>query len=461
MADASVFHIAVIGSGPGGFYATEALLRSGTPVAVDMFEQLPVPYGLVRFGVAPDHPRLKQVTTAFDRIAAMPGFRFIGGVSAGRDVSIDELRDSYDAVILATGADVSRSLGIPGEELAGSHSAGDFVAWYNGHPDYRDVHFDLDCEAVTIIGHGNVALDVARILAKTADELRRTDIAGHALEALSESRVRDIHVVGRGTPAQARFSSKELREFLELQACDPSIDGRDIAIGDFAAENPHDPELTEKLSLLRAFSQASPTKPRRCIFRFGLSPIVIRGRSGVEAIAFARQPPGAVESIDCGLVFRSVGRRTAPLAGVPYDDRRGVHANIEGRVVLDSAVIAGLYACGWSKRGPSGTIGTNRACGLATAQTVLADLPVHALRRSGNPDTLLAQLRSRVGRIVSYADWAAIDAAEKRRGVPLGKPREKFVSVPELLAAANACPGPGCHRTVISGANAPSGDPAC
>ena len=397
-----------------------------------------MPYGLVRFGVAPDHPKLKQVTTAFDRIAAMPGFRFIGGVAAGRDVTIDELRNSYDAVILATGADVGRSLAIPGEELTGSHSAGDFVAWYNGHPDYRDVPFDLDCDAVTIIGHGNVALDVARILAKTAAELRRTDIASHALEALSESRVREIHVVGRGKPVQARFSSKELREFLELEACDPSIDGRDIAPGDFAAENPHEPELTEKLSLLRAFAQASPAKPRRCIFRFGLSPVVIKGQTGVEGIAFAQQASDAIENIDCGLVFRSVGRRTAPLAGVPYDDRRGVHANIEGRIVLGSAVIAGLYACGWSKRGASGTIGTNRACGLATAQTVLADLPAHALRRSCSPDTLLAQLRRRVSQIVSYADWAAIDAVEKRRGALVGKPREKFVSVSELLAAANA-----------------------
>jgi len=438
MADAGVFHIAVIGSGPSGFYATEALLRSGAPVAIDMFERLPVPYGLVRFGVAPDHPKLKQVTTAFDRIAMMPGFRFIGGVSAGRDVSIDELRGCYDAVILATGAEVSRPLGIPGEELTGSHNAGDFVAWYNGHPDHRDAHFDLDCDAVTIIGHGNVALDVARMLAKTADELRRTDIAGHALEALSESRVRDIHIVGRGKPAQAKFSSKELREFLELATCDPSIDGRDIATGDFAAEDPHDAELIEKLSLLQAMSQAPATKARRCIFRFGLSPIAIDGQTRAERIAFARQGTTAVETIDSGLVFRSVGRRTAPLAGVPYDDRRGVHANIEGRIVRDAAVIPGLYACGWSKRGPSGTIGTNRACGSATAQTVLADLAARAPRRSRHPDALLAQLRGRVSHIVSYPDWVTIDAAEKRRGALLGKPREKFVSVPELLAAVIA-----------------------
>ena len=216
----------MIGSGPSGFYATEALLRSGMPLAVDMFERLPVPYGLVRFGVAPDHPKLKLVTAAFDRIATTPGFRFIGGVAVGRDVTIDELRESYDAVVLATGADVSRSLGVPGEDLPGSHHAGDFVAWYNGHPDYRDCHFDLGCEAATVIGHGNVALDVARILAKTADELRRTDIARHALEVLAESRIREIHVVGRGKPSQAKFTAKELRDFLELEACDTTVDGR-------------------------------------------------------------------------------------------------------------------------------------------------------------------------------------------------------------------------------------------
>jgi ferredoxin/flavodoxin---NADP+ reductase len=244
-ADADGFCVAVIGSGPSGFYVTEALLRSGTPLAVDMFEQLPVPYGLVRFGVAPDHPKLKLVTTAFDRIAKAPGFRFIGGVAIGRDVSIDELRDSYDAVVLATGADISRSLGIPGEGLPGIHHAGDFVAWYNGHPDYRDCHFNLDCEAATVIGHGNVALDVARILAKTAAELRRTDIARHALEVLAESRIREIRVVGRGRPPQAKFSAKELRDFLDLETCDTTIDSRDVVSDDFTPDNPQDPELTD------------------------------------------------------------------------------------------------------------------------------------------------------------------------------------------------------------------------
>ena len=437
-AEASPFRIAVIGSGPSGFYTTEALFRSGAPVAVDMFEQLPVPYGLVRFGVAPDHPKLKQVTAAFDRIATTPGFRFIGAVTVGRDVTIDELRDGYDAVILATGADVSRSLDIPGESLRGCHHAGDFVAWYNGHPDFRNLQIDLDHEAATVIGHGNVALDVARILAKTADELRGTDIARHALDILAESRIREIHIVGRGRPAQAKFSAKELRDFLELEHCDAATDGSAVTRDDFEPENPGDPELSEKLALLRAFSEQALTKPRRCFFRFGLSPIAIRGQERVEAIAFTRQTSGTVGQIDCGLVFRSVGRRTAPLAGVPYDEHRGVHANIGGRVAIGQQVLAGLYVCGWSKRGPSGTIGTNRGCGMATAEAVLADLPSRLGSRSGNPDLLLARLRTRVGRIVSYADWTTIDAAEKRRGTLLGKPREKFVSVPDMLAAMQA-----------------------
>jgi ferredoxin--NADP+ reductase len=437
-ADVGGFRIAVVGSGPSGFYATEALLRADTPLAVDLFERLPVPYGLVRFGVAPDHPKLKLVTAAFDRIATTPGFRFIGGVAIGRDVTLDELRESYDAVVLATGADVSRSLGIPGEDLPGSHHAGDFVAWYNGHPDFRDCQFDLDCEAATVVGHGNVALDVARILAKTADELRRTDIAAHALEVLAESRIREIHVVGRGNPSQAKFTAKELRDFLDLETCDTTIDRRDVVPDDFMPDNSQDPELAEKLALLGTFSQQALTKPRRCTFRFGLSPVAIKGRSRMEAIVFEQQKSKAIEELDCGLCFRSIGRQTVPLAGVPYDDLRGVHANIEGRVADGPSVIAGLYVCGWSKRGPSGTIGTNRGCGMATAAAVLADLPARRGQRSGDPDALLARLRPRVARIVSYRDWVAIDAAEKRRGAPLGKPREKFVSVADMLAATDA-----------------------
>jgi ferredoxin--NADP+ reductase len=289
-----------------------------------------------------------------------------------------------------------------------------------------------------VVGHGNVALDVARILAKTADELRRTDIAAHALEVLAESRIREIHVVGRGNPSQAKFTAKELRDFLDLETCDTTIDRRDVVPDDFMPDNSQDPELAEKLALLGTFSQQALTKPRRCTFRFGLSPVAIKGRSRMEAIVFEQQKSKAIEELDCGLCFRSIGRQTVPLAGVPYDDLRGVHANIEGRVADGPSVIAGLYVCGWSKRGPSGTIGTNRGCGMATAAAVLADLPARRGQRSGDPDALLARLRPRVARIVSYRDWVAIDAAEKRRGAPLGKPREKFVSVADMLAATDA-----------------------
>lgn len=433
---ASQLHIAVVGSGPSGFYAAEALLRSGAPVTVDMFERLPVPYGLVRFGVAPDHPKLKQVTTTFDRIAGMPGFRFIGGVAVGADVAIDALRQAYDAVILATGAELSRALDIPGEALPGSHSAGDFVAWYNGHPEFCDLQFDLSHETAIVIGHGNVALDVARILAKTADELRQTDIARHALEILAESRIREIHVIGRGRPAQAKFAAKELRDFLELSACDTSVDMRGLAADEFEPQSSADPDNVEKLSLLRGFLGQVTTKARRCVFRFGLSPVAIRGRDCLEAISFGHRS-GAIEDIACGLSFSSVGRRTVPVAGVPYDAHRGVHANIDGRVATDGSIVEGLYACGWSKRGPNGTIGTNRGCGIATAEAVLADL-AHRRPRPDTPDALLARLAGRVARIVSYPDWTAIDAAEKRRGALLGKPREKFVRIADMLAAMDA-----------------------
>ncbi|MDR3486381.1 MAG: pyridine nucleotide-disulfide oxidoreductase, partial [Bradyrhizobium sp.] len=265
-----------------------------------------------------------------------------------------------------------------------------------------------------------------------------TDIARHALEVLAESRIREIHVVGRGKPSQARFTAKELRDFLELDECGASVLSRDVTPDDFTPDNPQDPELAEKLALLGTFSQQALTKRRRCVFRFGLSPLAIRGRGRVETVGFARRDSRAIEDINCGLVFRSIGRRTAPLAGVPYNEHRGVHANIDGRVADSSSVIAGLYVCGWSKRGPSGTIGTNRGCGMATAEAVLADLPARRGRRSGGPDALLARLRQRVARIVSYRDWVAIDAAEKRRGAPLGKPREKFVSVADMLAATDA-----------------------
>ena len=431
------YRVAIVGGGPSGFYAAEALLRSGQSIDVDMFERLPVPYGLVRFGVAPDHPKLKQVTRVFDRIAGTPGFRFFGAVEIGEGLSLTALRSCYHAVILATGAPVGRLMDVPGETLPGNHQAGDFVAWYNGHPDFRHLRFDLDAEQAVVVGHGNVALDVARILAKTPDELRHTDIAAHALEALAASRVREIYLVGRRGPDQTRFAAKELQEFAELADCDPAVE-----LGDCPELPPSsDPpgESAAALAVLREFSTRPMAKRRRCIFLFGLTPLGIEGDGRIRRMLFceSHKRTGAVAqtqvSLDCSLVFSSIGRRAEPIIGIPYDGARGVHANIGGRLAADGSVLAGLYVCGWGKRGPQGTIGTNRSCSVETVVNVLADLP-QLDEPPRDPDRLFAATPIR--RYVDYPAWVRIDAEEVARGGANGKPREKLVAVEEMFAAA-------------------------
>lgn len=426
------YRVAVVGGGPSGFYAAEALLRAERGIAVDMFERLPVPYGLVRFGVAPDHPKLKQVTRVFDRIAKTPGFRFFGGVDLGEVVSIEALRACYHAVVLATGASQSRTMQLPGEDLPGSHLAGDFVAWYNGHPDFRDRTFDFSGESAVIVGHGNVALDVARMLAKTADELRHTDIAAHALAALATSRIREIHVVGRRGPDQTRFAAKELKEFADLVDCDPAVETG----GGFPESVGADGEAEAALTVLRDFARRPAVKRRRCIFHFGLLPHAIEGNGRVERMRFSQRqqhgvPAGEV-ALGCNLVFSSIGRRAAALAGIPYDPERGVHANIDGRLIANGEPLPGLYVCGWGKRGPQGTIGTNRGCSVETVERILADLPALAAP-SASVDLLLS---GALGRRVDYAGWERIDAEETARGRLSGKPREKVVAIDEMFAIA-------------------------
>jgi ferredoxin--NADP+ reductase len=432
---AARYRVAIIGGGPSGFYAAEALLRSGQSVDVDMFERLPVPYGLVRFGVAPDHPKLKLVTKVFDRIAEMPGFRFFGGVEIGGALSIDALRSCYHAVVLATGASISRLMELPGERLANSHQASDFVAWYNGHPDFRDCKFDLSGERVVIVGHGNVALDVARILAKTEEELRHTDIAAHALEALAASRVRDIYLVGRRAPNRTKFAAKELEEFSGLADCDPVVELGDSP--ELSQSATADAEAEVAFDLLKEFARRPATKARRCVFRFDLAPLAIEGADRVERILFrdtSRQDGGSV-AVDCDMVLSSIGRRSAPIAGIPYDEARGVHANVNGRLAANGAPLCGLYVCGWGKRGPQGTIGTNRACSIETVANILADLP-QLDQPPHHPDRLFGG--TSISRYVDYPAWARIDAAEVARGRPKGKPREKLVGLDEMFAAAGA-----------------------
>ncbi|MGN8084195.1 FAD-dependent oxidoreductase [Variovorax sp. 22077] len=446
MSDAgtSPFRVAIVGAGPSGFYAAERLLGSALPMRVDLLERLPVPYGLVRYGVAPDHPKLKQVTAVFDRIAAMPGFRFVGGLELGPDVSVDDLLASYHAVILATGAPLGRHMGIPGEDLPGSHLASDFVGWYNGHPDQKNRHFDLSGERAVIVGQGNVSLDIARILLKSVDELRRTDIAAHALDALAHSRVREVHIVGRRGPADIRFSPKELHEIAQLPSCEALVDAADIRTESFALPAGTDAEKAAAIAMLKRLAcvGAAREQHKRCVFRFHLEPQGIEGAASVERIRFGRPRgwPAGAESvgIECGLVFSSIGRRSCSLEGVPYDDGRGTHANLHGRVVDGCRLVSGLYVCGWSKRGPQGTIGTNRACSHETAAAVLADLPALAHRTLAAEHPLLGIIGPThpAGKYIDFQDWVRINAAEVARGARIGKPREKFVSLEHLYAAA-------------------------
>ncbi len=345
--------VAVVGSGPSGFYAAEALIKSDLHVKVTMFERLPVPYGLVRSGVAPDHPKLKQAIKVYAKIAEAQAFRYIGNVTVGADISVAELKQTHHAVIFTCGAEADRKLGIPGEDLPGSYTATEFVGWYNGHPDYRDRLFDLSHERAVIIGQGNVAADVSRILAKTVDELRHTDIAAHALDVLATSKIKEIHVIGRRGPAQAKFTSKELKEFGELADCAPIIDREELRLNT-ASET----ELADKTNagskkvydLFSGFSGRETDKCKKCIFTFLKSPKEIKGGHKVEQLileknALSGEPfeqsargTGDLLTLDTGIVFRSIGYRGTPMPGVPFDDARGIFPNTDGRIMKEGAI---------------------------------------------------------------------------------------------------------------------------
>jgi len=446
--------VAVVGSGPSGFYAAEALFAAGIPIQVDMYDSLPAPFGLVRYGVAPDHPKIKNIIARYEKTAAHPAFAFFGNVEVGRHIAAEEMRRYYDAVVFANGAQTDRRLGIPGEDLAGSYTATEFVAWYNGHPDYRDRVFDLSHECAVVIGQGNVAVDVARILAKTVDELKDTDIAAHALDALAESKVREVRMVGRRGPVQAAFTPPELKELGELADCDTLVDASELELNESSRaelEVLKWREAQKNYDLLgQLAARGRPGKSRRLMIQFYRGPREIIGAQRVEQIVLERNAlngePGAqkakgtgvTETIPCGVVFRSVGYRGVAIPGVPFDEKGGIIPNLEGRVTRDGKPIPGLYAAGWIKRGPSGIIGTNKPCSFETVKAVVADLP--SLPRCAEParETVLALLASRGARVVSYHDWRKVDAAEVERGAAVGKPREKFVSVADMLGVLGA-----------------------
>jgi len=424
--------VAVVGSGPAGFYAAGALLAGGAQV--DMIERLPTPWGLVRLGVAPDHPKIKSVSRAFERIALQDGFRFLGNVEVGRDVQHDELLELYDAVLYAVGAQTDRRMGIPGEDLPGSRPATEFVAWYNGHPDFQHLEFDLSGKRAVVIGNGNVAVDVARMLALTKEELDPTDTTDAAIDAIANAGIEEIVMVGRRGPAQAAFTTPELIELGELAGADVIVDAAELE-----GAQPKDTNAERNLEVLREYAQREPQgKARRIVLRFFRSPVAILGEERVTGIELVRNvldeneravPTDETETLDCGIVFRSVGYRGVALPGVPFDDGRGTIPNEGGRVGER------VYAAGWIKRGPSGVIGTNKKDASETVALLLAEL-ADAPRLGKTDGDVDAFLVEHGARPVIYQGWTAIDERERAAGEPLGRPRVKLCSWDELLEAA-------------------------
>jgi len=455
--------VAIVGSGPAGFYAAGHLLKSKSHpdlcVQVDMFDRLPTPWGLVRAGVAPDHPNIKAVSRVYEKTAEHPEFRFYGNVELGRDLTRDDLIARYHAVVYAVGAQTDRRMGIPGEDLPGSWAATEFVAWYNGHPDYRDLEFDLSAERAVVVGNGNVATDVARMLALTRDELAQTDVADHALDVLAESNVGEIVVLGRRGPAQAAFTNPELLELGEMTDADVFVDPGDVELDPLSkafieSEAAHTTKK-KNVEILTGYAGREPLgKRRRIVLRFLVSPVEILGTDRVEGLRIAHnelvegddgslraRPTDLTEELDCGLVFRSIGYQGTRIDGVPFDERSCTIPNEGGRITDRS----GEYAVGWIKRGPTGIIGTNKRDAQETVNSILEDLDADRLPAPADPerDSMEALLAERQPDAVSYAGWQAVDRVEREAGEPHGRPRVKLCSFEELLEAAkDATPAP-------------------
>lgn len=451
--------VAIVGSGPAAFYAADHLLKqNGLTVEVDMFDRLPTPFGLVRGGVAPDHPKIKTVTKAYEQMAANPRFRFYGNVELGKHLSLDDLRAHYHQILYATGAQTDRRMGIPGEDLRGSHPATEFVAWYNGHPDYRDCQFDLSQERVAVVGVGNVAIDVARILCRTPAELKTTDIAAHALEALSQSKVKEVYLLGRRGPAQAAFSNPEVKEVGEMADATTLTLPEEVALDALSKaelERTKDRATSKKVEILQSYALPKPDgKSRKLVIRFLVSPVELigdeRGRVvkmrlvknvlyATEAGTLSPKATDQFEELPVGLVFRSVGYRGVPLPGVPFHDKWGVILNEKGRVLDPDTKQPrlGEYTSGWIKRGPSGVIGTNKPDSVETANNMLEDLKNGQVLQPANPDGAAAEalVCQRQSQHVTFADWLKLDELELANGEAAGRPRLKFTRVEEMLAA--------------------------
>jgi ferredoxin--NADP+ reductase len=450
--------VAVIGSGPTGFYAAQHLFnQQDLHVRVDVYDRLPTPYGLVRLGVAPDHQKIKSVIAVYRKTAAHPGFRFFGNVELGVHVTVEDLRRHYHQIVYCTGAQTDRRLNIPGEDLTGSYTATEFVAWYNGHPDYVNHEFDLSQEAAVVVGIGNVAVDVARVLCRTHDELARTDIADYALEALRESNVKRVYMLGRRGPAQAAFTNAEVKELGELPGACCSVRAEDMQLDDVSRaklEDKPDKMTARKLDILNGLiDRSEPDKPKRLEIRFLESPVEIEGDEAgrVKAVRVVRnelfladggavkcRPIDRYETLDAGLVFRSVGYRGVPVPGVPFREDWAQIPNDKGRVLdaADGAPVRGEYCAGWIKRGPQGVIGTNKPDALETVRCMLEDLEAgKALEPEAPAEAIEAFVRERQPDCFSYDDWCKLDELEVGKGEPLGRSRVKYTDVGEMLRA--------------------------
>jgi NADPH-dependent glutamate synthase beta subunit-like oxidoreductase len=428
-------HIAVIGSGPAGYYSAEALQKQfGDQVRIDVIDRMPVPYGLIRFGVAPDHQSIKAVSRRYEKVALSDNVRFAGNVLVGRDVSVAELLDLYDAIILATGAPADRPLDIAGADLPGVVGSAAFVGWYNGHPEFAALDPPLDFAGAAVIGNGNVALDVARILAKTPEEFVGSDIVAHAFEALGNSQIRDIHILGRRGPHQIAMTPKELGELGHLAEAAPRVEPDDLPpeMDDALLE----PGQRKSVTHLRDFANAAPAKKKTILFDFFARPVAIEGDGRVERMIVektrldargAAVGTGETYAIDCGLVVSCIGYKTPPIEGIPYEEQSGRFANAEG------VIGQGLYCVGWARRGPTGTIGTNRPDGYEVAERIAADLATATGRKAGR-DGLDKLLNARGVDVVTFRDWQKIEAAEAARARE-GSPREKFTAVADMLGA--------------------------
>ncbi|MCZ6557743.1 MAG: FAD-dependent oxidoreductase [SAR324 cluster bacterium] len=448
--ESNPLRVAVVGSGPAGFYATEELLKqTEIKVQVDLFDKLPTPYGLVRGGVAPDHQKIKSVIKLYAKTAAREGFRFFGNVQYGRDLSLEELLAHYHQLLFTTGAESDNRMGIPGEDLAGSFPATQFVGWYNGHPEYRHFEFDLSGPQVAVIGNGNVAMDVVRILAKPVSELETTDIADYALEALRQSQIKEIFMLGRRGPAQAAFTNPEIRELGVIEGADLVVRPEDLDLDEVNREfleGVKEPTNKRNVEILTAqIDKGEGSAGKKVRAWFFTSPVEVLGSGRVQGLRIEKNQllkddagnlrargTGETQEISIQLIFRSIGYKGTGLAGVPFDERSGTIPNDGGRVIDPDTgkPMERVYVAGWIKRGPNGVIGTNKPDAIATVKFMLED----TARLPEACGDIAALLESRGCAYVSFADWQRIDQAEVARGEPLGRPRVKFPTVDEMLA---------------------------